>query len=176
MMTAMQSQAKTVTDYLNELPDDRREAISKLRVVIRKNLPKGLEEGISYGMIGYVVPHKLYPPGYHCDPRQPLPFANLASQKNYMALYLMTAYFQDTVAKVLRDGFQAAGKKLDMGKSCIRFRKLEDLPLDVIAKAVSMVSVKEYIGIYEGLRGATKESGKAAKTTKTAPSKSKKKV
>lgn len=162
MMTAMQSQAKTVTDYLNELPDDRREAISKLRTIIRKNLPKGLEEGISYGMIGYAVPHKIYPAGYHCDPTQPLPFASLASQKNYMALYLMTAYFQDSVAKVLRDGFQAAGKKLDMGKSCIRFRKLEDLPLDVIAKAVSMVSVKDYISIYEGL--------------KTAPSKSKKKV
>lgn len=171
----MQSQAKTVTDYLNELPDDRREAISKLRAVVRKNLPKGFEECISYGMIGYVVPHKLYPAGYHCDPKQPLPFANLASQKNHMALYLMTAYFGDSVAKVLRDGFQAAGKKLDMGKSCIRFRKLDDLPLDVIAKAVGMVSVKDYIGIYEGLRDRTKESGKTAKA-KTSSSKPKKKA
>jgi uncharacterized protein YdhG (YjbR/CyaY superfamily) len=172
----MQSQAQTVTDYLNELPDDRREAISKLRAVVRKNLPKGLEECMAYGMIGYVVPHKLYPAGYHCDPKQPLPFANLASQKNYMALYLMTAYFQDSVAKVLRDGFQAAGKKLDMGKSCIRFRKIEDLPLDVVAKAVSMVSVKDYIGIYEGLRGATKESGKTVKAKTSSSNKPKKKV
>ena len=161
---------------MSELPDDRREAISKFRTILRKNLPKGLEECISYGMIGYVVPHKRYPAGYHCDPKQPLPFAGLASQKNYMALYLMTAYFQESVAKVLRDGFQAAGKKLDMGKSCIRFRKLEDLPLDVIAKAVSMVSVPDYISIYEGLRDRTKESGKSSQAKSSSSSKPKKKA
>src|SRR5688572_8959727 len=85
----MQSKAQTVNDYLAELPDDRRAAIEAVRKVIRKNLPKGYEEGMQYGMIGYHVPHKLYPPGYHCDPKQPLPFAALASQKNYMSVYLM---------------------------------------------------------------------------------------
>ena len=149
LVFTMQSKAATVTDYLNELPEDRCEAIAKVRAVIRKNLPKGFAEQMSYGMIGYAVPHKLYPAGYHCDPKQPLPFAGLASQKNHMSLYLMTVYQSPSMEKWLREQFQTRGKKLDMGKSCIRFKKLEDLPLDVIGQAVARVSLADYITNYE---------------------------
>ncbi len=156
----MQSQAATVADYLNELPDERREAIAKVRAVIRKNLPKGFTEQMGYGMIGYVVPHKLYPAGYHCDPKQPLPFAGLASQKNYMALYLMTVYQSPPMEQWLRQQFQASGKKLDMGKSCIRFKKLDDLPLDVIGEAIGRVSLADYIINYEDVLKLSKSRGK----------------
>lgn len=141
----MTSKARTVAEYLDQLPDDRRAAISKVRAVIRKNLPKGFAEQMSYGMIGYVVPHKLYPPGYHCDPKLPLPFACLASQKNHMALYVMTVYGDPVMESFVREQFKARGKKLDMGKSCIRFKKLDDLPLDVIGQVIARVPVEEYI-------------------------------
>jgi len=152
----MQSEAKTVADYIEELPEDRRAAISKIRSVIKKNLPKGFVEQMSYGMIGYVVPHKLYPAGYHCDPKQPLGFAALASQKNYMALYLMTVYQGAGMEAWLRDQFAAKGKKPDMGKSCIRFKKIEDAPLDVIGEAIARVSVADFIMGYEDARKASK--------------------
>ncbi len=156
----MQSQAATVADYLNELPEERREAIAKVRAVIRKNLPKGFAEQMSYGMIGYVVPHKLYPAGYHCDPKQPLWFAGLGSQKNHMALYLMTVYQSPGMEQWLRQRFQASGKKLDMGKSCIRFKKLDDLPLDVIGEAFGRVSLADYIVNYEDVLKLSKTRGK----------------
>jgi hypothetical protein len=150
----MQSKAATVAGYLKELPDDRRVAISKVRGVIRKHLPKGFAEQMGCGMISYVVPHRLYPAGYHCDPKLPLTYAGLASQKNYMALYLMSMY-QSPLESWLRERFQARGKKLDMGKCCIRFRKLEDLPLDVLGEAIARVSVADYIMYYEdGLKAA----------------------
>ena len=145
----MQSSAKTAAEYLKELPEDRRAAISKVRGVIRKNLPKGIVEQMCYGMISYVVPHRLYPAGYHCAPEQALPFASLASQKNYMALYLMTAYQHPEVAEWLREQFRMRGKKLDMGKVCIRFKSLDDLPLDVIGAAIARVPVADYIQGYE---------------------------
>jgi hypothetical protein len=148
----MQSKAETVAEYLKSLPEERRAAITKVRSVIRKNLPKGLQESMCYGMISYFVPLKAYPPGYHCDPEQGLPFAALASQKNYMSLYLMTAYQSGKVESWIRDQFQASGKKLDMGKCCIRFKKLEDLPLDVIGEAIGMVSMGDYIVSYEDAR------------------------
>lgn len=131
-----------------------------MRGVIRKHAPKGIAEQMQYGMIGYVVPHKVYPPGYHCDPSEPLPFSCLASQKNYMALYLMTVYQDPAVEAKLREGFKARGKKLDMGKSCIRFRKLDDLPLDVIADVIAAVPVDEYIRRYEAARPAKRSKGK----------------
>ncbi len=159
----MQSQAKTVAEYLQELPEDRRTAISAVRAVIRKNLPKGLVEVMSYGMIGYVVPHKLYPQGYHCSPEQPLPYANLGSQKNHMALYLMTVYGNPKVEAWLRERFAAAGKKLDMGKSCIRFKKIEDLPLEVIGEAFARVSVADYIMCCEDALRLAKERKKQKK-------------
>jgi hypothetical protein len=144
----MQSKAATVTDYLAGLPEDRRAAISKVRSVIRKHLPKGFAERMTYGMIGYVVPHKAYAAGYHCDPEQPLPFAGLASQKNYMSLYLCS-HMSPKVDERLRQGFKASGKRLDMGKSCIRFKKIEDLPLDVIGEAVGGISMADFITLYE---------------------------
>jgi hypothetical protein len=137
------------------LPEDRRAAINAVREVILANLPDGYEETMQYGMIGYVIPHSLYPAGYHCDPKQPLTYANLGSQKNHMALYLMCAYGDEATAQWLRDSFAAAGKKLDMGKACLRFRKLEDLPLEVIGQAVARVPVQAYIDRVESvLRGA----------------------
>ncbi|HXF50020.1 MAG TPA: DUF1801 domain-containing protein [Verrucomicrobiae bacterium] len=145
----MQSKAKTVKEYLNELPPDRKAAISAVREVILKNLPKGCEETIQYGMIGYVIPHRVYPAGYHCDPKQPLPFICLASQKNHMAIYLMNIYMNKASEDWFKKAYKAAGKKLDMGKSCIRFKKEEDLALDVIGQAVARQSVKEYIALYE---------------------------
>ena len=145
----MTSQAATVTEYLAGLPEDRRAAIAKVRATIRKNLPKGYAEQMCYGMIGWVVPHKLYPPGYHCDPKLPLMMASLASQKNHMALYLMTVYMMPDLEQWLREQFVARDKKLDMGKSCIRFKKLEDLPLDVVGEAIAKVPVADYLMRYE---------------------------
>jgi hypothetical protein len=160
----MQSKATTVAEYLAALPADRRAALEAVRAVIRKNLPKGYEEGMQYGMIGYYVPHSVYPAGYHCDPRQPLPFASIASQKNHMALYLMCVYGNSAHAAWFRQAWTAAGKKLDMGKSCVRFKKLDDVPLDVVGQAIKRVPVKELIAQYEAILGATKR----ASSTKTA--------
>jgi hypothetical protein len=144
----MQSKATTVDQYLAELPDDRREALMTIRAAILKNLPKGYEEGMQYGMIGYYVPHSVYPPGYHCDPSQPLPYVCLASQKQHMALY-MGLYMMPELDRWFRDAWAKSGKKLDMGKSCIRFKKLEDLPLKIVGEAVRRVPVKAFIAQYE---------------------------
>ena len=158
----MQSKASTVADYLASLPEDRRAAISAVRDVILKNLDTDYEEGMNYGMIGYYVPHRVYPPGYHCDPKQPLPFAGLASQKNHMSLYLMSVYcgcVQGTPAgshaRWFRDEWAKTGKKLDMGKACIRFRRIEDLPLELIGKAVKRVPAKAYIHYCEASQAKT---------------------
>ena len=146
----MTSKAKTVKQYLAELPEDRREAISEVRQAILKNLPKGYEEGMQYGMIGYYVPHSIYRPGYHCDPKQPLPFAHIASQKNHMAVYLMCIYGNKEQEEWFVKEYKKTGKRLDIGKSCVRFRKLEDLPLELIGMAVKRAPVKKYIADYEG--------------------------
>lgn len=147
----MQSKAKTVKEYLAELPTERRAAIGAVREVILKNLPKGYEE-VMQGMIGYVVPHHLYPPGYHCDPKQPLPFVGLASQKNHMAVYMMCIYMDKESESWFTKAYKASGKKLNMGKCCVRFKKLQDLPLELIGQAVGKKSVKEYIALYEKAR------------------------
>ena len=149
----MKSSAKTVDEYLAGLPEDRRAAISAVRKVILANLPEGYEECMGYGMIGYVVPHRLYPGGYHCDPKLPLPFANLGSQKNHMALYLMCVYGDLATEKWFRSAWAATGKKLDMGKSCVRFRTLDDVSLDVIGKIIARVPVKKYIARIEQVLG-----------------------
>jgi hypothetical protein len=167
----MQSQSKTVKDYLRELPEDRRTAISAVRETILKNLQSGFEEGMQYGMIGYYVPHSIYPAGYHCDPKQPVPFACLASQKNYMSLYLLSSYSGAGEEQWLREQFAKAGKKLDMGKSCVRFKKLEDLPLSVVGEAIRRVSVASYIAAYEAALDAPRPAKKAA-TSKTKSAKS----
>lgn len=157
----MQSKAATVQQYLAQLPEDRRRAIQAVRKVILKNLDKDYEEGMQYGMIGYYVPHRVYPAGYHCDPKQPLPFAGLASQKNYMSLYLMCIYGSSDHLKWFQQAWAETGKKLDMGKSCIRFKKLEDLSLDVIGESIKRVPAKKYVERCEAIiksttRGAAK--------------------
>lgn len=144
----MQSKATTVAHYLDSLPPDRRDAIEAVRRVILENIDGDIEEGIQYGMLGYYVPHRIFPQGYHCDPAQPVPFAALASQKNYMSLYLMFAYSDGDSERLVREGFEKAGKKLDMGKSCIRFKRLEDLELGVIGKAVGMTTAAKHIEAY----------------------------
>ena len=146
----MQSKAKTVTEYLSELPEDRRKALAKVRAVIRKNLGKGYKEGMQYGMIGYFVPHSVYPAGYHCKPEEPLPFMSLASQKNHMALYMMCVYGDEQLREWFEGAWKGTGKKLDMGKACLRFKRVEDLALDVIGEAVTRVPVEDYIAQYEG--------------------------
>ena len=169
----MQSKATTVEQYLAELPEDRRAAIAAVRKVILKNLAKGFEEGMQYGMIGYFVPHRLYPAGYHCDPKQPLPFACLASHKNYMSFYAMSLYGSEPELKKFEAEWAKTGKKLDMGKSCIRFKKLDDLALDVIGAAIRRVTVKSYIEQYETVFKDSRK--KSAAKTKTPRSASKKK-
>jgi len=146
----MQSKATTPEQYLAELPDDRKEAMLKLRKTIKDNLPKGFEEIISYGMLGYVVPHTIYPDGYHCTPKLPLPFMNIASQKNFIAVYHMGIYGNTH----LSDWFVAeypkhAKAKLDMGKGCIRFKKMDDIPFELIGELATKISVEEYITLYE---------------------------
>lgn len=159
----MQSKAATVKDYLATLPEDRRRIVQAVRAVILKNLGKGLEEGMQYGMIGYYVPHSVYPPGYHCDPKQPLPFAGLASQKNHVSLHLCSLYGSPEEEAAFREAWAKTGKKLDMGKACIRFRKLEDVPLEVVGAAVKRVSVAKFIARYESALRATPSRKPAAK-------------
>lgn len=131
------------------LPEDRRATLEAVRRVILAHLPDGYEECIQCGMIVYVVPLRLYPPGYYCNPDHPLQYAALASQKNYLTLYLMTVYGDPATAEWFRKAFEAAGKKLDMGKACVRFKKLDDLPLDVIGQTIARVPVKAYLARIE---------------------------
>jgi hypothetical protein len=168
----MTSAAKTVDDYLVSLTPDRRTAISAVREVVLSNLPKGYEEVMLYGMIGYVVPHSIYPAGYHCDPTKPLTYAMLGAQKNHMAIYLMSVYGHKETETWFRKAYQATGKKLDMGKSCVRFKKLEQLPLEVIGQVIARTTVDNYVASVEGIlnrrpgkpaRAATKNRTKRKK-------------
>lgn len=146
----MQSKAKTPNEYFDTLPDDRRAAMVALREVIAKNLPKGFEEVMQYGMPGWVVPHTLYPAGYHCDPKQPLPFLGIASQKQYIAVYHMGLYADPALLKWFQTEFAREAKaRLDMGKSCIRFKKPELIPMSLIGKLASKVTPKKWIEVYE---------------------------
>jgi hypothetical protein len=146
----MTSDAKTPEDYINSLPEDRKMYMEKLRSVILKNLPKGFQEGMNYGMIGYYVPHSIYPKGYHCKPIDPLPFMGFASQKNSINFYHMGIYAN----AALYDWFVAeypkySSRKLDMGKSCIRFKKFEEIPFELIGELVTKISVEDWIATYE---------------------------
>ena len=145
----MQSKATTPDDYIESLPEDRKKIISDIRKTLLKNLPKGFKEGMGYGMIGYCVPHSLYPDGYHCDPKQPLPFISLASQKNHIALYHMGLYGGEHLEWFQKEWKKTTDKKLDMGKSCIRFKKAEDVPLKLIGELATKMTPKEWIEIYE---------------------------
>jgi len=146
----MQSKAATVDEYFEALPEDRQGPMTELRKVIRKNLPKGFEECMSYGMVGYVVPHSLYPAGYHCDPKLPLPFLSIASQKNFIALYHMGLYANPDLLKWFTDEYGKHVKtKLDMGKGCVRFKKVNDIPFALIGELLKKMSPKDWITIYE---------------------------
>lgn len=164
----MKSTAETVDEYVKSLPDDRREAISAVRQVILDNLPKGYQECMSYGMIGYVVPHSIYPKGYKCNPKLPLPFANLGSQKNHMSLYLMCIYGDTKTDQWFRKAWEKTGRKLDAGKGCIRFKRLEDVPLEVVGQLIARTPVSDYVARIESVFDSrTAKAGKAkAKKTK----------
>ncbi|APG59925.1 DUF1801 domain-containing protein [Christiangramia salexigens] len=146
----MKIDAASPNEYISQLPEDRKTVISKLRQIILDNIPNGFEETMSYGMIGYVIPHSTYPAGYHCDSKLPLPFLNLASQKNYIAIYHSGIYAD----KGLHDWFveefiKETGKKPDMGKSCIRFKDLNKIPYELIKSLVGKISPQEWIRMYE---------------------------
>jgi hypothetical protein len=147
------SDAQSADEYLASLPDDRREALSTLRDVVRANLPDGFEEGMQYGMIGYYIPLERFPNTYN---GQPLGLAAIASQKNHMALYLNNVYGDRGTDARFRERYAASGKKLDMGKSCVRFRRLEDLPLDVIGRTIAEESVDGFIARYEAARSSSR--------------------
>lgn len=145
----MQSKSTHPDEYFAQLPEERKLAMEKLRKTILDNLPKGFEEQMSYGMPGYVVPHSLYPAGYHCDPKLPLPFLSLASQKNYISLYHMGLYNGPLLDWFLNEWNGTQKKKTDMGKCCVRFKKTEDIPYELIGKLVSKMTPADWIEVYE---------------------------
>jgi hypothetical protein len=146
----MQSKATSVEQYLKELSEERKAVIDELRKEILTNLPAGFEEVMNYGMIGYVVPHTLYPAGYHCDTKMPLPFMNLASQKNHVGVYHMGIYADDELMSWFEEEYpNHASRKLDMGKSCLRLKKMDDIPYALIGELASKMTVKDWIERYE---------------------------
>ncbi len=146
----MKANGKTVKEILTNLPIDRIEPLNKLHDVIVENLPKGFEASISYGGLGYVIPHTLYPAGYHCKPIEPLPFAGIASQKNSINFYHMGIYLDSKLLNWFVDEYpKHSNKKLDMGKSCIRFKKMDDIPYQLIGELMRKISADEWIKIYE---------------------------
>ncbi|MFO0946963.1 MAG: DUF1801 domain-containing protein [Planctomycetota bacterium] len=178
----MRSSCKTVEEYLATLPEDRRSVLEVVRKVILANLGEGFEEGMQYGMIGYFVPHAVFPAGYHCDPRQPLPYLSLASQKNYMSLYLMCLYMDPSRERRFCEAWANAGKRLDMGKCCIRFKRVDDLALDVLADALRGISAAQHVEAYERAMEQNRDnkakraksaskSGTSKRSTKTASKK-----
>jgi uncharacterized protein YdhG (YjbR/CyaY superfamily) len=146
----MTYKASSPSEYLQAIPEERREAMEKLRETILENIPDGFCEEMSYGAIGYIVPHQLYPPGYHCDPKQPLPFVGIASQKNFIGFYHMGIYAMPELLDWFVSEFPKHSKsKLDMGKSCIRFKKPGDIPFDLIAQLMRKISVEDWVEVYE---------------------------
>ncbi|PWK28597.1 uncharacterized protein DUF1801 [Arcicella aurantiaca] len=146
----MQIKVDTVEEYINQIPEERKEVIQKLRKIISENLPEGFREEMSYGMIGYVVPHSLYPKGYHCTPKLPLPFINIASQKNFVALYHMNLYANQSLMDWFVSEYPKHSKaKLDIGKSCMRFKKLDQIPYQLIGELAQKITVEEWIKTYE---------------------------
>jgi uncharacterized protein YdhG (YjbR/CyaY superfamily) len=146
----MNLRATSVTDYISKVPEERQEAFNKLRDTIIANLPDGFSEELSYGMIGYVVPKSTYPAGYHCDPKLPLPFLSIANQKNFIAVYHMGIYANPELMEWFVAEYPKHVKtKLDMGKSCIRFKKMETIPFELIGELVSKMSMEQWVEIYE---------------------------
>lgn len=146
----MNTNAETPEEYIKSLPEDRRFALSALREVILKNLPEGFSEVISYGMVSYVVPHSLYPSGYHVNPSQPLPFISIASQKNYIALYHMGLYSNEKVLDWFKTEYpKHSSKKLDIGKSCIRFKNVKEIPYQLVGELAAKINPQEWIRTYQ---------------------------
>ncbi len=146
----MQSNAASVQEYIASLPEDRAKAIEALRKIINKNIPKGFKEEMSYGMIGFVVPHIIYPAGYHCNSKLPLPFLSIASQKNFIAVYHMGIYANPELYKWFMEAHaKASPKKLDIGKSCMRYKKPEDIPYQLIGELAGKITPREWIDLYE---------------------------
>ncbi len=146
----MQSTATSIEAYLEEIPEERKDAFKKLRETILENIPKGFVERMSYGMIGYVVPHSIYPSGYHCEPKLPLPFIGIGSPKNFIALYHMGIYANPEILNwFITEYPKHSTQKLDIGKSCIRFKKVDQIPFDLIRALVQKISVQDWINTYE---------------------------
>ena len=163
----MSPKPTTAAAYLAALPQDRREALEAIRKVVRKNLDPKFEEGIQYGMLAWYLPHSEYPAGYHCDPKQPLPFASIASQKNHIGLYLFCIYCSEDDKQRFVEEWKASGKKLDMGKSCVRVKKLEDIPMDVLGRAFKRATAKKFVAAYEGsLSGTARKQASKKKSAK----------
>ncbi|MFY7671154.1 DUF1801 domain-containing protein [Tenacibaculum sp. MEBiC06402] len=146
----MKYEASTPEEYISQLPEDRQPVVEKIRAIIKENLPEGFEEGITYNMLGYYVPHSIYPDGYHCDPKQPLPFMNVASQKNSVNLYHSGIYANPEIHDWFVNEYPKHSKrKLDMGKSCVRFKKMDDIPYELIAELCKKITVEDWINTYE---------------------------
>lgn len=146
----MKIKAESVKEYLENIPEERKPAMNQLRDIVKNNIPKGFEECLSYGMIGYVVPHSIYPDGYHCNTKLPLPFINIANQKNFIALYHMGIYADKDLMSWFVEEYPKHSKyKLDMGKSCIRFKKIDHIPYDLIKALIQKMKVKDWVSIYE---------------------------
>ena len=148
----MQSKAQTVENYMNELPEERKAPMQRLRELFKANLPEGFVEQMSYGMIGYVVPHSIYPKGYHCSPELPLPFINVASQKNFIAVYHMGIYSDENLLNWFIEEYPKHSKaKLDMGKSCIRFKKMDQIPYELLGELLTKMTVNQWIECYDAI-------------------------
>lgn len=146
----MSVKPQTVVEYLKQIPEERKDAFNQLRQVILENIPKGFKEVISYGMIGFSVPHEIYPDGYHCDPTVPLPFLSIANQKNFIGFYHMGIYADEELSNWFVEEYKKRAKyKLDMGKSCIRLKRMDDIPFDLFGELVKKISVDDWIKMYE---------------------------
>ena len=157
----MQSAAPTPADYLAALPPDRRELVSAIRDTINANLPEGYQEGMQYGMIGWSVPHARFPDGYHCDPRQPVPFVSLANQKGAVSIYLFCVYLGADLTEDFVAAWKATGKRLDMGKSCVRVKKLADVPLEVIGQTIRKLPLADFLARYQAqIPAASRKKGR----------------
>ncbi|MFN0097182.1 MAG: DUF1801 domain-containing protein [Gemmatimonadaceae bacterium] len=169
----MQSKAKTVADYLKELPAERRAAVETIRRTVKASVSPEIEEVMQYGMISYVIPHSVFPEGYHCSPDQPVPYAAVASQKQHLSIYLMPPYIMTEIGTWIRDEYKRKGRKLDMGKSCIRVKDVAELDLDVLAGAIKRASARAYLTAYVLAAGpnAWKKKGAATAAAKPAAKK-----
>ena len=159
----MSAKPTTVTQYLASLEPERRKALQAVRKVVKANLDPKVKEGIQYGMIGYFIPHSVYPDGYHCSPEQPLPFMSIASQKNHMAVYLFCIYGDEAEAARFEKQWARSGKRLDMGKGCVRVRSLEEVPLDVLGRAIKRITAKRFVEAYESGQEGTSAGEKLAR-------------